>query len=108
VWEFKLIPIPFFKALFIDLTGEIVIASNDIGKKPRNFPSLSYWSETFQSYGCIHLTNNLYTVLILTFQKEIHVICHTGLLSDRHTSDTGKWCIDNLLMNSPKVVLDHR
>ncbi len=31
VQEFELIPIPFFKAQFIDLTGEVVIASNDIG-----------------------------------------------------------------------------
>jgi hypothetical protein len=30
VQEFELIPIPFFKALFIDATGEVVIASNDI------------------------------------------------------------------------------
>ncbi len=30
VREFKLIPIPSLKELFIDMTGEVVIASNDI------------------------------------------------------------------------------
>jgi hypothetical protein len=30
VQEFELIPIPFFEALFIDSTGEVVIASNEI------------------------------------------------------------------------------
>ncbi len=30
VQEFELIPILFFKELFIDLAGEVVIASNDI------------------------------------------------------------------------------